>query len=122
MAKKILFVDDDMFFVESYKERLIISGYEVIHQLQSDKAPETAVEIKPDLIILDLMMPVMSGEEVFRKLKENPVTKDIPIFIMTALSGNSKLRESLTKEADEYIVKSETTPKDFVKIVDHKLK
>jgi len=121
MSKKILIVDDDRFFVELYQERLMIAGYEVIYQPQSDKAAKTAEEIKPDLILLDLMMPMMSGEEVFHALRTNPVTKNIPVFIFTALSGNSQLRESLTKEADGYIVKSEIIPKDLVDIIGKKL-
>lgn len=122
MAKRILFIDDDISFVEMYQERLIAAGYEVTHELQSNKAVATAEKIKPDLIILDLMMPVLSGGDVFKQLKATPSTKDIPIFILTALSGNSTLRESLTKEADCYLVKSETIPKDLVRIVEDKLK
>jgi CheY-like chemotaxis protein len=122
MAKKILIVDDDSIFAELYQERLIIAGYEVVHQLRSDLALKTALEIKPDLILLDLMMPIMSGEEVFKQLKANKETENIPVFILTALLGNSKIREFLAKEADGYIVKSEIVPKDLVDMIAKKLK
>lgn len=120
MSRKILIVDDDKSFVELYQERLIVAGYDVTYQPESNKAIETAIKIKPDLIILDIMMPVMSGEDVFYQLKANPATKNIPVFFMTALSGNSKLRESLTKQADGYLVKSEIIPKDLVNVLNDK--
>lgn len=91
-AKKILIVDDEYDVITIVQARLEGAGFEVVTAFDGLGAIDSAQMDKPDLILLDLMMPVMDGYETAKKLKENPDTTDIPIIIFTA-AEKSKLRE-----------------------------
>jgi CheY-like chemotaxis protein len=87
MPKKILVVDDNKETVHSLNFALEKNGYEVIYAYDGQEGYLMATETKPDLILLDIMMPVMDGYTMNRHLKENPITKDIPVVIITAKKG-----------------------------------
>ncbi len=82
--KKILIVDDELFVRELIKIKLKLYGFEIIEGSNGLEAIELAVREKPDLILLDLMMPKMDGFEACEKLKADPKTALIPILILTA--------------------------------------
>lgn len=84
MAKKILIIDDDANFVMMVSSRLKANQYEVANATNVVDAIQTAVNWKPDLILLDMMMPAMEGYEVCEKLKSQEETRRIPILILTA--------------------------------------
>jgi len=86
MAYKILIVDDEPHIVMIVRARLENAGYEVISAGDGREGLDKARAEKPDLILLDLMLPVISGEEVCRILKADPEYKKIPIIIFTARS------------------------------------
>ncbi|MEX1123690.1 MAG: response regulator, partial [Patescibacteria group bacterium] len=73
-----------------------------------------AADIKPSIILLDIMMPKINGLDVLRKLKEGEVTKNIPVIVLTALIQDREKMESITRGADDYIVKSEMMPGDVI--------
>jgi CheY-like chemotaxis protein len=77
-----------------------------------------AEEFQPSVILLDLMLPKMSGEEVLDQLKTNPKTKNIPIIVWTALLQQDTDRGRMEKKADDYVVKTEIIPRDLVKKVE----
>ncbi|MCX7927391.1 MAG: response regulator [Candidatus Omnitrophica bacterium] len=83
MEKKILVVDDDKEFLEELQETLTLSGYEVKAISDPRKALAVAMQLKPDIIVLDLKMPGMTGFEVVNKIKSTPVTEHIPIIAMS---------------------------------------
>jgi DNA-binding response OmpR family regulator len=107
MAKtKILIVDDSADIVEMVAKRLKAQGYDTVTALNGHEALEKTVSEKPDLILLDVMMPGLDGISVGARLKEDPDTKNIPIIMVTAKGE----REDIMKAIDrvgvaEYIVK-----------------
>ena len=121
MKEKILIVDDDVVFADLYKERLGLAGYEVDAESRSSKALEKIAKFKPDVVLLDLMMPEVSGQEILGKVKDNKSLEKTKVVILTALAGNRD-RDALTKKADGYIVKSEILPKDLVGVIEKILK
>ena len=95
MATKILLVDDEQDIVEVTKVRLESRGFEVVCAYDGLDGLNKAKEVKPDLVLLDLFMPVMHGFEVCKKLKQDPELKDIPVILFSA--GDCKA--SCPKEA-----------------------
>ena len=110
MSKNILLVDDDPDFVDAVKAVVEAGGYHVDVAYDGKEALEKVAESKPDLIILDVMMPVMNGHEACRALKENPDTAQIPVILLTAVASrvtSSKYthRDMMETEAEDYIPK-----------------
>lgn len=104
--KKILVVDDEPDIVTLIKSRLEANGYEVVSAYNGKDGLEKAEETQPDMILLDLMMPIMDGYEAGQKLKENPKTKNIPIILFTAASAEEVAKKGAeTIEAIDYVVK-----------------
>ncbi len=91
MAKKILIVEDEAELVELMKIRLAASGYEVSSANDGEDGLKKIYEEKPDLVLLDILMPKMNGLELCLKIKADPKTKNIPVVIVSA-SGGSDLR------------------------------
>lgn len=111
---KILLVEDDKVLGDMYSERIKAEGYELKHAENGRDAIDIIHDFRPDLILLDIMMPEMNGMEVLHYLKSEPKTEEIPVFILTAL-GQSKDREAgLDAGAADYIVKSELMPKEVI--------
>ena len=92
MAKKILVIDDEPELVKAITIRFKASGYEVTPAFDGQEGIDKSGEIKPDLILLDIIMPKMDGYQVCKKLKSDPESKDIPIIIFTA-SGQRDLEK-----------------------------
>jgi len=104
--KCILVVDDEPDIVTLVKSRLEANGYEVISAYNGKDGLEKAEESQPDMILLDLMMPIMDGYEAGQKLKENPKTKDIPLILFTAAAAEEVAKKGAeTIEAIDYVVK-----------------
>ena len=95
--KKILIVDDDADIVELVNNRLRKNDYEVISSNDGKDGFKKAVEFRPDLIIMDVMMPNLSGGEVVKLLKANPTTQDIPILFFTVLATIYPMIQRLTR-------------------------
>lgn len=113
MSKKILIIDDEEDVVEIIKTTLKTKGYQTIHAYDGEEGLKQALDNLPDLIILDLMMPKMSGLELSKRLRKEDRTKDIPIICMSAIgkeSGKSeefwrsglKVHEFLSKPFDTF--------------------
>ena len=84
--KKILIIDDDADIIELVKNRLIKNNYEVIFSNDGNDAIKKAIEHRPDLIIMDVMMPKLSGGETVKLLKSNNITQHIPILFLSVLA------------------------------------
>ncbi len=114
--KKALIVEDDqdLLFLQS---RLINSmGFATISANNGIEGVEKAIEEKPDLILMDILMPGMDGREATRRIRSNQETKDIPILAITALPKESQLRECIKAGCNDYIVKPFTPEKLLKKI------
>lgn len=108
--KKVLLVDDDPDFVEAVKVIVESGGYEVSVAYDGAEGLEAVAEVQPDLIVLDVMMPVMNGHEACAKLKGDEKTADIPIILLTAVADRVTTstyshRDMLESEADDYMPK-----------------
>lgn len=103
--KKILFVDDEPQLVEMVKIRLEANNYEVILASDGEQALEKARGEKPDLIILDIMLPKMDGYKVCRMLKFDDKYSNIPVIMLTARSQKSEKSMGEEVGADAYIIK-----------------
>ncbi len=111
---KLLLVEDDMALRDIYSTRFMAEGYEVVSASDGEQALTVAVREKPDLILLDIMMPKISGFDVLDILRTTPETKDCKIVIMTALSQPADVEKGKMLGADEYLVKSQVTLTDVV--------
>lgn len=112
--KKILLADDDATIRDMYRERMVAEGYEVIETQDGEETIDTARKEKPDLILLDIMMPKINGLDVLAILKRDQETRHIPIIILTALTSEvDKVRE-ISADFVDYVVKAETTPGEVV--------
>lgn len=105
MAKKILATDDEPDVLLIVKTALQSEGFDVETAANGPECLEAARANPPDLFVLDVMMPGMSGFEVVEKLKEDPATATIPIIMLTGLAERVKIKEALTGGVDFYIVK-----------------
>lgn len=106
MGKKILVVDDEPFIVQMVTSRLTASGYETISGCDGQEALQKARSEKPDLIILDVMMPKLDGYQVCATLKQDVRFQKIPIILFTAKSGEEAERIGVQDcGADAYVPK-----------------
>lgn len=105
MAKKILIVDDEKDLVEILTFRLEAAGYDVVSAQNGQEGLEKAKSEKPDLVLLDVMMPKMDGYQVCRALKLDGKYKKVPIIILTAKVEEGDKRTGETVGADGYITK-----------------
>ena len=106
MKQTILLVDDSRLLRTANHRALVRAGYDVIDAEDGQRALELAQEKMPDLILLDMMLPKLSGPEVLRTLKSDPRTSSIPVIVLSALS--EKNREKLEQDgAAEYVEKSD---------------
>ena len=106
MAKgKILVVDDEIYIVHILDFSLGMEGYEVITALDGEQALEKARAEKPDLIVLDIMMPKLDGYETCKMLKAEADTKDIPVILLSAKGRNVDQKIGFEVGADDYITK-----------------
>lgn len=102
---KILVVDDEINITQILEFSLGAEGYEVITALNGEEAIDKARREQPDLIILDIMMPKIDGYEACRILKANPLTKSIPVVLLTAKGRDIDKRLGYEVGATDYIVK-----------------
>lgn len=119
--KRILLVEDDQGLAKVYVSRLELEGFEVRHVANGEVALSTALEFKPDLIVLDAMMPQISGFDVLDILRNTPETMNVRVIMLTALS-QAKDKEMAEKlGADDYLVKSQVVIGDVVERIKHHL-
>lgn len=102
---KIVVADDDLDLCELLGMKLRQSNYEVFTVLDGDQALEIIRSIRPDLVILDIMMPTMTGMEVLRQMKTEPAIADIPVILMTAKRQEKDVNSGYAMGAVDYIVK-----------------
>ena len=114
---KLLLVDDDMTLRELYEERMRMEGYTIISAVDGEEAIEKVAKEKPDVILLDIMMPKINGIDVMKMLREKEDTANIPIIILTALVQEIDKIKNMMKPYDSYLIKSEIMPKDVVEKV-----
>ena len=111
---KILLVEDDPLIYRMYQKAFKLEGFETELAVNGQEGLDKLKEFKPDIILLDIMMPVMNGVEMLTKLKTELKTKDIPVVVLTNVSDAGVTHEVFTKGASMIIVKSETEPDQVI--------
>lgn len=123
MAKtKILIVEDDKSIRELYALKLEKSGFDVSTAEDGGKGLDTAKKVIPDIILLDVMMPVMNGFEVLKELKKDKNLAETPVIILSNFGEVDQMTQGFVVGATDYLIKAEHTPSDVVEIVNETLK
>lgn len=115
--EKILIVDDDAFILDMYVIKFREKGYDVVIAKNGQEALDQAEAHHPDVILLDVIMPVMDGFEVLQKLKTGTTTKDIPVIMLTNLGQKEDVERGMKLGAVDYIIKAHFTPSEAVEKV-----
>lgn len=111
---KILIVEDDVFLSDLYKTKFTLDGFEVITAYDGEKGLELAEKNLPQVILLDLVLPKMSGFAVLENLKKEKATKDIPVVLLTNLGQKSDVENGLQLGAVDYLIKAHFMPSEVV--------
>lgn len=112
--KKILLVEDDDALASTYLMRLEAEGFDIRRVANGEDALSAAREYKPDLVVLDAMMPKVSGFDVLDILRNTPETANLKIIMLTALSQESDKQRAQGLGVDDYLVKSQVVISDVV--------
>lgn len=115
--KKVLVVEDNEFNAKMLVDKLNASGFVGISAEDGEKGLAAALKEKPDLIILDILMPVMDGIEVLQKLREDPWGKDVKVVVITNLTRDDKLGEAYKYGVSDYLVKANWDMDDVIEKV-----
>lgn len=107
MAKKILIIEDDLSLQKSLMAYLNSEGFDTETASDGETGIEMVLSGKPDLVMLDIVLPKKDGYEVLEKIKENKKTKQIPVIILTNLDNISNVQKALDLGATTYLVKAD---------------
>lgn len=122
MAKKILIVEDDKFLRELISQKLLKEEYEISEAVDGEKGLKMTKDEKPDLILLDLILPGLDGFEVLAKIKEDPATAEIPVIILSNLGQKDDIERGLKLGAIDYLIKAHFTPGEIIEKVKNVLR
>jgi CheY-like chemotaxis protein len=113
--KIILIAEDDPILLEMYKDKFTNEGYTVLTAENGKKGLETVITQKPDIVLLDLMMPVMDGKEMLRKIREFPQFKRLPVIVLTNAGDVENIRETKRyDDACDFFIKSNISIDEIV--------
>ena len=119
--KRILLVEDDDALANVYLTRLQAEGFDVRRVANGEDALASALNYHPDLVLLDVMMPKVSGFDVLDILRNTPETTNLKIIMLTALSQESDKQRAETLGVDDYLVKSQVVIADVIERIKHHL-
>jgi DNA-binding response OmpR family regulator len=120
-TKRILLVEDDDALASVYVTRLQAENFDIRRVANGEEALATALSYKPDLILLDVMMPKVSGFDVLDILRNTPETANLKVIMLTALSQQSDKDRAESLGVDDYLVKSQVVIADVVERIRHHL-
>ena len=117
MVKKklILLVEDDEFLAELYATKLNLEDFEVALATDGEKGLKIIKEKKPDLVLLDIILPKLDGFEILKIMKADKKLKTIPVILLTNLSQKDEVKRGLSLGADDYLIKAHFMPSEVVK-------
>jgi len=122
MAKTILIVEDDKFLRELITQKLIKEGYETSEAIDGEEGIKKIKEEKPDLVLLDLILPGIDGFEVLSKMKEDLALAQIPVIILSNLGQKEDVERGLKLGAVDYLIKAHFTPGEIIEKIKNVLK
>jgi len=116
-GKKVLVVDDDKFFISLISKKLTDGGLEVSYAYEGQAALKGLEDNKPDVIILDIMLPDMDGYEILKKIKDNPATNPIPVVFLSNLGSRDDIVKGRQLGAHTFLIKATVTMEEVLKEV-----
>lgn len=113
MSKKILVVEDDQAFFNVCATELKLKGYDVVHVSDGNLAVAKIKEEKPNLVLLDIILPGVNGLDILRELKESDETKDVKIVMLTNFGTDDNISKAVELGADDYFMKYNVVPSEL---------
>lgn len=120
-SRRILLAEDDRFLRKAAEATLTRSGFTVLTAADGEEAVRVAQAERPDLILLDLIMPKLLGFNVLQQLKQDPLTSSIPVIILSNLGQESDVQQAMDGGAAAYFIKANLSLQELVKRVDETL-
>jgi CheY-like chemotaxis protein len=114
----ILVVDDEQYLREFYQELLTQQGYQIYMAANGQEGYDLATKLRPDLILLDIMMPGMSGIEVLSKLEESGLTEKSHVIMLTNAGSMQNMDDAKFHSAYQFLIKANTSPEEVIKTVE----
>lgn len=106
--RTILLVEDELPFRQIYRDALAMYGYTVVEAENGEEALKMIEQSAPDLVLLDIILPKLSGFDVLTKLRQTPATKDIPVIVYSVLNDKASIDRALAIGANDFTIKGET--------------
>ncbi len=122
MANKILVIEDDKFLRELIVKKLVKEGYETVEAIDGEEGIKKIKSEKPDLILLDLILPGIDGFEVLSKMKEDTMVSSTPVIILSNLGQKEDVEKGLKLGAVDYLIKAHFTPGEIIEKIRANLK
>lgn len=114
---KVLLVDDEQSITDIFGQVLTKAGYELVTAGNGKDALTKAAETKPDVILLDQILPDISGNDVLKALKTDDATKNIPVAMLSNYSDDNMMKAAINQGATDYILKYQIEPNDLIEKV-----
>jgi len=114
MAKKILIIEDDKFLRELIAQKLLNEKYDIAEAVDGEAGVKAAQKEKPDIILLDLILPGIDGFEVLSRIKSAPEISNIPVIILSNLGQKEDIDRGLKIGATDYMIKAHFTPAEII--------
>lgn len=122
MAKKILVIEDDKFLRELIVRKLLKEGMETVEAVDGEEGQAKVKSEKPDLILLDLILPGIDGFQLLSQIKSDPELKLIPVIILSNLGQKEDIERGMQLGATDYLIKAHFTPGEVVEKIKETLK
>ena len=122
MAKNILIIEDDKFLRELIIQKLIKEGYDTAEAIDGEEGIKKVKTVKPDLVLLDLILPGIDGFEVLTRMKKDPSLVQIPVIILSNLGQKDDVERGLKLGAVDYLIKAHFTPREIIDKIKNTLK
>ena len=120
--QRILIIEDDKFLRELIAQKLVKEEYETIEAIDGEEGIKKVKKEKPDLILLDLILPGIDGFEVLSQMKKDPNLAKIPVIILSNLGQKEDIERGINLGADDYLIKAHFTPNEIIEKIKSTLK
>lgn len=121
-SKKILIIEDDKFLRELIARKLTDEGFDILEAVEGEEGIKKIREEKPDLVLLDLILPGIDGFEVLSRMKVEPNLASIPVIILSNLGQREEVERGLKLGASDYLIKAHFTPGEIIEKIKNTLK
>ena len=118
----VLVVEDDKFLRELISQKLIKEGFEVESAIDGEEGIKKAKELKPNIVLLDLILPGIDGFEVLSRIKGDPALASVPVIILSNLGQKEDVEKGLKLGAVDYLIKAHFTPGEIIEKIKNVLK